>query len=169
MGLRICFLLLLFSLLLGFATPTYIKYEVLQNPGRTGRSLLQQKRDCPLDMENMNYTIVTSQCKGPHYTAKVCCRAFKELSCQYRDVLNTDTNNCPVIMFNYLHLYGKYPPGLFSNLCKEGKHGLDCKDIDVAQQSVVDKPVNATGEALQPCRPAFLVPLFLGWLLLLQN
>nr|GMC72804.1 GPI-anchored protein LLG1 [Ipomoea batatas] len=165
MGLRICFVLLLFSLLLGFATPSYIKYEVLENPGRTGRFLLQQKRDCPLDMENLNYTIVTSQCKGPHYTAKVCCKAFKEFACQYRDELNKDNNNCPIIMFNYLHLYGKYPPGLFGNLCKEGKQGLDCKDVGVQQTEDNKTTNNAAPKPLKSSPPAFLIPLFL---LLLQ-
>ncbi|CAH9117163.1 unnamed protein product [Cuscuta epithymum] len=133
MGLRYCFFLLLFFLL-GFATPSYIKYEVLENAERTaGRSLLQEKQDCPIDMENQNYTIVTSQCKGPKYDGKVCCGAFKELACKNRDALNAENNNCATVMFNYLHLYGKYPPGLFGNLCKEDKNGLDCKQVDEKQ------------------------------------
>ncbi|RAL41772.1 hypothetical protein DM860_008954 [Cuscuta australis] len=81
-------------------------------------------------MENQNYTIVTSQCKGPHYDGKICCGAFKELACKNRDALNADNNNCATVLFNYLHLYGKYPAGLFGNLCKEDKNGLDCKQVD---------------------------------------
>jgi hypothetical protein len=32
-------------------------------------------------------------------------------------------------MFSYINLYGKYPPGLFSSECKEGKQGLSCADV----------------------------------------
>lgn len=38
-------------------------------------------------------------------------------------------NGCATTMFNYINLYGKYPPGLFANMCKEDKEGLNCKDV----------------------------------------
>ncbi|XP_019192935.1 PREDICTED: GPI-anchored protein LLG2-like isoform X2 [Ipomoea nil] len=126
MGLRICFILLLFFLLLGIATPSFMDYDRVEK----GRSLLSRapnNTDCPFDVSKMNYTIVTSQCKGePEYTVKLCCPPFKELTCKYRDDLNAvDKNTCAVQMWNHLHNHG-YPSGLFEGLCKEGKQGLDC-------------------------------------------
>ncbi|KAG6790886.1 hypothetical protein POTOM_007056 [Populus tomentosa] len=81
---------------------------------------------CPVSFEFLNYTIITSQCKGPQYTPSLCCGSFKEFACPYADVLNDLTNDCASIMFSYINLYGKYPPGLFANECKEGKLGLAC-------------------------------------------
>ncbi|RRT35342.1 hypothetical protein B296_00056846 [Ensete ventricosum] len=74
----------------------------------------------------MNYTIITSKCKGPQYPAKLCCDAFKEFACPYADQLNDETNDCASTMFSYINLYGKYPPGLFASECREGKEGLAC-------------------------------------------
>ncbi|KAF3501649.1 hypothetical protein F2Q69_00043814 [Brassica cretica] len=73
----------------------------------------------------MNYTIITSQCKGPKYPPKKCCSAFKEFACPYADQLNDLRNDCATTMFSYINLYGKYPPGLFANSCQE-KGGLKC-------------------------------------------
>uniref|UniRef100_M4CF58 GPI-anchored protein LLG1-like domain-containing protein n=2 Tax=Brassica campestris TaxID=3711 RepID=M4CF58_BRACM len=73
----------------------------------------------------MNYTIITSQCKGPKYPPKKCCSAFKEFACPYADQLNDFRNDCATTMFSYINLYGKYPPGLFANSCQE-KGGLKC-------------------------------------------
>jgi len=81
---------------------------------------------CPVNFEFLNYTIITSQCKGPQYTPSRCCGSFKEFACPYADVINDLTNDCASIMFSYINLYGKYPPGLFANECKEGKLGLAC-------------------------------------------
>ncbi|XP_028752805.1 GPI-anchored protein LLG1 [Neltuma alba] len=91
-----------------------------------GRNLLQAKKGCPVNFEFLNYTIITSQCKGPHYPPKTCCAAFKEFACPYADVLNDLTNECATTMFSYINIYGKYPPGLFSSECREGKQGLAC-------------------------------------------
>nr|GMD36209.1 GPI-anchored protein LLG2-like [Ipomoea batatas] len=98
------------------------------SPGEEGRSLLPRgPADCPFDVENMNYKIVTSQCKKePNYNAKICCTAFKKLTCKYRDDLNSNPTACATEMFYYLRRYGNYPAGLFLNLCKEGNNGLDC-------------------------------------------
>ncbi|KAK6927286.1 hypothetical protein RJ641_005877 [Dillenia turbinata] len=92
----------------------------------SGNSLLID--ECPENLENWNYTIITSKCKGPHYTAKVCCDALKELACPHADILNDLTTDCSVTMFSYINLYGKYPPGLFANECKEDKDGLNCPE-----------------------------------------
>lgn len=84
---------------------------------------------CPISFEFQNYTIITSQCKGPKFPASQCCAAFKEFACPYNTYLNDESNDCATIMFTYINLYGKYPPGLFSSECKEGKLGLSCADV----------------------------------------
>ena len=38
-------------------------------------------------------------------------------------------------MFSYINIYGKYPPGLFANQCKEGKEGLDCNQVKPTNSS----------------------------------
>ncbi|CAN7067030.1 unnamed protein product [Brassica rapa subsp. trilocularis] len=81
---------------------------------------------CPVNFEFMNYTIITSLCKGPKFPAKECCGAFKDFACPYADDLNDLSNDCATTMFSYINLYGKYPPGLFANQCQEGKEGLEC-------------------------------------------
>lgn len=83
---------------------------------------------CPVNFEVANYTIITSKCKGPKYTANLCCSALAEFACPYAKYLNDLTNNCASTMFTYINLYGKYPPGLFSTLCigKGRKGGLQC-------------------------------------------
>lgn len=81
---------------------------------------------CSVNFEFLNYTIITSKCKGPRYPPKECCGAFKEFACPYADVINDLTNECASTMFSYINLYGKYPPGLFSSECREGKLGLSC-------------------------------------------
>lgn len=81
---------------------------------------------CPVNFESLNYTIITSKCKGPTYPLKACCGAFKEFACPYAHVLNDPKNDCTTTMFSYINLYGKYPPGLFATKCGEGKLGLKC-------------------------------------------
>lgn len=82
-----------------------------------------------MDFENKNYTIITSQCKGPQFRRDMCCVAFKQFACPFVDELNDPTADCANTMFSYINLYGKYPPGLFSNMCAEGKDGLDCDNV----------------------------------------
>lgn len=50
-------------------------------------------------------------------------------------------------MFSYINIYGKYPPGLFANECKEGKEGLDCSTVPPAAPAVKES-VNASGGEL---------------------
>uniref|UniRef100_A0ACD5YY93 Uncharacterized protein n=1 Tax=Avena sativa TaxID=4498 RepID=A0ACD5YY93_AVESA len=97
--------------------------------GSTGRSLLQAKKSCPMNFEFQNYTIITSQCKGPKFPAKNCCDAFKEFACPFTTYINDESNDCASTMFSYINLYGKYPPGLFAHECKEGKLGLSCQGV----------------------------------------
>ncbi|KAF3775988.1 GPI-anchored protein LORELEI [Nymphaea thermarum] len=82
--------------------------------------------DCPVDFEFQNYTIITSQCKGPRYLPTPCCNAFKQFACPFAAELNDLTNNCASTMFNYINLAGNYPPGLFANECRGDKYGLSC-------------------------------------------
>ncbi|MBA0877303.1 hypothetical protein Goshw_009363 [Gossypium schwendimanii] len=92
----------------------------------TNRHLLQAKKACPINFEFLNYTIITSECKGPKYPANRCCAAFKKFVCPYAKQINDLTTDCASTMFSYINLYGKYPPGLFAAECREGKQGLKC-------------------------------------------
>ncbi|XP_011097693.1 GPI-anchored protein LLG1 [Sesamum indicum] len=90
------------------------------------RRLLQSKKPCPVNFEFQNYTIITSQCKGPNYSPKLCCSAFKDFACPFVDELNDLSNSCVTTMFSYININGKYPQGLFASLCREKKEGLEC-------------------------------------------
>ncbi|XP_010483085.1 PREDICTED: GPI-anchored protein LORELEI [Camelina sativa] len=123
----IFFFFLLLSLFSSFSSSTVISDGVFQSQSSfTGRNLLQTKKPCPVNFEFMNYKIITDKCKGPKFPPKECCAAFKEFSCPYADELNDLSSDCATTMFSYINLYGKYPPGLFANQCKEGKEGLEC-------------------------------------------
>lgn len=74
----------------------------------------------------MNYTVITSRCKGPKYPAKECCSSFKDFACPYAEQINDLSSECANTMFSYINIYGNYPPGIFSNECREGKEGLEC-------------------------------------------
>ncbi|XP_057509406.1 GPI-anchored protein LLG1-like isoform X2 [Actinidia eriantha] len=127
-----CLFLLLFVFLLthflsvSSSDSTFISDDVLGDQASIGRNLLQAKKSCPVNFEFLNYTIITSQCKGPRYPPKFCCAALKEFACPYVNELNDLTNDCATTMFSYINLYGKYPPGLFASQCREGKEGLEC-------------------------------------------
>ncbi|CAI0540931.1 unnamed protein product [Linum tenue] len=84
------------------------------------------KKACPANFEYMNYTDITSRCRGPEYQPEECCPAFKDFACPYAELLNEVSNDCASIMFSYINIYGRYPPGLFANECREGKKGLSC-------------------------------------------
>ncbi|ESW04657.1 hypothetical protein PHAVU_011G114300 [Phaseolus vulgaris] len=106
-----------------------ISDDIFESGASTGRALLQAKKACAVDFENQNYTVLTSQCKGPQYPPKVCCEAFKQFACPFADEINDLTTNCAEVMFSYINIYGKYPPGLFANECKGGEIGLECSDV----------------------------------------
>uniref|UniRef100_A0A1D1XV33 GPI-anchored protein LORELEI n=1 Tax=Anthurium amnicola TaxID=1678845 RepID=A0A1D1XV33_9ARAE len=117
----------------------------------------------------MNYTIITSQCKRPDYSPKLCCGAFLEFACPYSEQLNDLTNDCATIMFSYINLNGNYPPGLFANECRGSKEGLDCP-ADGPSANALGSSANPDENAatVAPAIPAFgvLVMLFLLHVLL---
>ena len=123
--------LFLAAALVGFASASpFLSDSVFQaSTGSTGRSLLQAKNNCPVNFEFQNYTIITSKCKGPQYPAKQCCDAFKEFACPFNMYINDQSSECASTMFSYINLYGRYPPGLFASLCREGKLGLNCEGV----------------------------------------
>ncbi|KAL3734537.1 hypothetical protein ACJRO7_023827 [Eucalyptus globulus] len=130
-GFSPCMLCALFLILSACASktaplPNSISDDTFESRALAGRHLLQAKQSCPVNFEFLNYTVITSKCKGPTYPANVCCGAFKEFACPYVDVINDLTNECASTMFSYINLYGKYPPGLFAAECREGKQGLEC-------------------------------------------
>ncbi|CAF2153652.1 hypothetical protein BRARA_A02762 [Brassica rapa] len=97
----------------------------------SSRNLLLQteKVQCPLDFQipYLNYTIITSQCKGPLYPYPQCCAAFKELACPYKNYLNDESTDCLTLMLTDINLYGGYfPAGLFGNTCLQGRQHIDC-------------------------------------------
>ncbi|GAA0166810.1 hypothetical protein LIER_21881 [Lithospermum erythrorhizon] len=91
----------------------------------TGRSILQAKTDCPINIELLNYTILTSQCKIP-YDPQPCCAALAELACPHVNLLNDSKNKCSDTLYSYLDRGLGYPPGLFSNTCTPTKEGIPC-------------------------------------------
>ncbi|XP_038689245.1 GPI-anchored protein LLG1-like [Tripterygium wilfordii] len=120
-------LLFILFLFMGFsASSTSISDDVFDSHAFTGRNLLQAKKACPVNFEFMNYTIITSQCKGPKYPPDNCCTAFKQFACPYVDEINDLSTDCASTMFSYINIYGKYPAGLFASECQEGKEGLAC-------------------------------------------
>ncbi|CAL1404783.1 unnamed protein product [Linum trigynum] len=133
------FFVCLFSLMGFFVTSssasTFLSDSVFESRSAVGRNLLQARKACPVNFEFMNYTVITSQCKGPSYPPKECCSAFKDFACPYNDVLNDVTNDCASTMFSYINLYGKYPPGLFASECREGKEGLSCPALSPSQSA----------------------------------
>ncbi|CAO2813160.1 unnamed protein product [Amaranthus hypochondriacus] len=133
----------IFLLLLNMVSSSYISDTIFDSNRSTGRSLLQAQKPCPVNFEGQNYTIITSQCKGPKYSADVCCKAFKEFACPFSEELNDQSNNCASTMFSYINLYGKYPPGIFANECKEGKRGLECDEKSADPVSKDVKPNTA--------------------------
>ncbi|KAH0856372.1 hypothetical protein HID58_084633 [Brassica napus] len=81
----------------------------------------------PKKFHFMNYTIITSRCKGPHFQHIECCDAFKEFACPYRNYINDESTDCLTLMLSNIKLYGGYPVGLFSSYCLlYGKQLSDC-------------------------------------------
>lgn len=159
------FATLFFFILLGLpassSSPTFISDGIFESQASIGRNLLQAKKGCPVNFEFLNYTIITSQCKGPRYPANRCCPAFKELACPFTDVLNDLTNECASIMFSYINLYGNYPPGLFANECHEGKLGLACPALP---PSTLADDTNGVHTTSSPSQLLILTAGFLGLL-----
>ncbi|KAM7499064.1 hypothetical protein LguiA_023478 [Lonicera macranthoides] len=121
-------LFLSFFLLIGVSTASTLISDGIfgSDASSIGRNLLQTKKACTINFEFQNYTIITSQCRGPQYPAQSCCAAFKQFACPFADELNDLTNDCASTMFSYINLHGRYPPGLFASECREGQNGLEC-------------------------------------------
>lgn len=113
-----------------------------------------------MNFQEQNYTIITSQCKGPNYSPKLCCDAFKEFACPFADQVNDLKTDCASTMFSYINMFGKYPPGLFANICKDGAQGLECatKEAESPKKS----------GALKTTQSAMLV-LTAGYMMYLWN
>lgn len=94
----------------------------------SSRNLLQAgKTPCPINFKFMNYTIIiNSRCKGPHFPHVECCAAFRDFACPYRNLVNDESTDCLTLMLSNIRLYGRYPVGLFSSYCLQGKQHLDC-------------------------------------------
>ncbi|KAM5583204.1 GPI-anchored protein LLG1-like [Rosa sericea] len=143
-----------FLILLGLASTsssaTFISYDIFEPPrGSFGRSLLQTKKNCPVNFENQNYTILTSTCKGPNYPPKICCEAFKKFACPFADQISDEKSDCAATMFSYINIYGKYPPGLFSSQCREdNKIGLKCADAEPPKPSAASTVMAASATDL---------------------
>ena len=127
-----------------------------------------------MSFEFLNYTIITSKCKGPNYPPNLCCPAFKEFACPYADALNDLTNDCASTMFSYINLYGKYPPGLFASECREGKEGLACPALapsasanESGSHSMYLPSVSANESGTHNMYPSPLLMLTAGFFLLL--
>ncbi|KAK8483667.1 hypothetical protein V6N13_141296 [Hibiscus sabdariffa] len=140
-----------FFFLLGFSACTSISDGVFSSFTSTGRNLLQAKKACPVNFEFLNYTIITSRCKGPKFPPDSCCSAFKDFACPYAEQINDLTTDCASTMFSYINLYGRYPPGLFASECREGKLGLACPALPPSASE------NANGSQQLISNPLMLV------------
>ncbi|KAI3703115.1 hypothetical protein L6452_28871 [Arctium lappa] len=159
-----CLLLLLASSC-SFSSPISFSDNVFTSQPSIGRNLLQADKPCPLSLETMNYTIITSRCKGPKYPANICCQAFKDFACPYANELNDLSNECATVMFSYINRYGNYPPGIFSSLCHGDNVGLACDAVPpgAGQGGVTDDSNNS----LITSNPFSLIILTTGFLILL--
>ncbi|KMS98479.1 hypothetical protein BVRB_4g091740 [Beta vulgaris subsp. vulgaris] len=152
-------------LLSGFSSASAYSSDQLQHPRiSVGRNLLQVLKDCPIDVENLNYTVITSKCKGPRYPPNLCCEAYRELACPYSVEVNDLTNNCATTMFSYINLYGRYPPGLFANVCRDSRRGLECTDAQVSKFSPAT-PSNSTAAPSPTIVLSFFLPMLYYMLL----
>ncbi|EOA31914.1 hypothetical protein CARUB_v10015143mg [Capsella rubella] len=141
-------------LLSGFS----LSYDEFDRPHTaTSRTLLQARTTCKEDFASKNYTIITSKCKGPNYPAAVCCSAFKDFACPFAEAINDEKSDCASTMFSYINIYGRYPPGIFANMCKEGKEGLDCTDVAQSASATADSIPQASTTASLAVFSTFLV------------
>ncbi|KAD5960336.1 hypothetical protein E3N88_11808 [Mikania micrantha] len=131
------------------------RYNALESYQGTTRTLLQQKQSCPVNFENENYTIITSQCKGPVYKRDLCCDSFLEIACRHWEHVNDEKTNCASTLFSYINLYGKYPPGLFASMCKGTKEGLSCDHVDKS----ANHKANGGGEVTRVWSPRFMITI----------
>ncbi|KAH7295538.1 hypothetical protein KP509_27G053800 [Ceratopteris richardii] len=96
------------------------------------RHLLQTLQECTVNFQVQNYSIITSECKGPYYPVNACCEAFVKFACPFAAEINDNTTNCAATMFSYIKIYGNYPDGLFANECVGDAQGLPCTNVTTA-------------------------------------
>ncbi|XP_039071622.1 GPI-anchored protein LLG3-like [Hibiscus syriacus] len=122
--------LVFFFLVLGFASSsTHISHRVLQAQKTDMRGVPEFSIPCKHDFKNMNYTIITSKCKGPESSKKDCCDALLAFACPIADIINDDKTDCAALMFCTIRQHGDYPPSMFINMCKNGTHALNCPEM----------------------------------------
>ncbi|CAN1844378.1 GPI-anchored protein LLG1, partial [Linum perenne] len=83
---------------------------------------------CKVNFEKVNYKPLFKVCDPP-FQVKKCCTGFKKIACRYTNFINDDTTWCSINMFMVINQY--YPRNWFNQNCKEGPHGLDCKNIKI--------------------------------------
>ncbi|CAN0896840.1 GPI-anchored protein LORELEI [Linum grandiflorum] len=150
--------------LFGFAYSNFISYGALESDqGGPNRALLQLTKKCNVSFQDMDYTILTTQCKGPAYPKAHCCDALKEFACPYTNEINDMETNCAETMFSYINLYGKYPAGLFANACKEGKVGLTCTEDEIYQKNAATAPTSGRSLWLFLLMLTVTAAVLLGW------
>lgn len=137
----------------------YYAYKI---PYFLGQSMVTE---CSLNLEFMNYTVITSQCKGPKFPVKECCSSFLEFACPYAEQLNDLSTDCASTMFSYINIYGKYPAGLFSSQCKGDKEGLECPDMPPNSVADVNTATTTTTTTTASSRIWMTVALFVTVLL----
>ncbi|CAI0461006.1 unnamed protein product [Linum tenue] len=95
----------------GFAYSSFISNGVFDGDqftrGGPNRDLLQLKKACNVSFQDMDYTILTTQCKGPLYPKDQCCNALKLFACPYTNEINDASTNCAQTMFSYINLQGR--------------------------------------------------------------
>ena len=110
---------------------------------------------CPIDFSTQNYTILTSQCKGPRYPPNQCCSSFLDFSCPFAEQLDDNTTDCSDQMFHYIHTF--YPPGLFANECSSSSsstdQGLDCPHYLNISGTTTSTSTNSLTSTLSPFPP----------------
>ncbi|XP_039020203.1 GPI-anchored protein LLG3-like [Hibiscus syriacus] len=122
------FFLVFFFLITGFATSsTHILHRVLRES--KGHRVPKHSIPCQHDFQTMNYTIITSKCKGPDSPKRDCCNALLDFVCPIADIINDDKTDCAVLMFCSIRQHGDYPPSMFFNMCRNGTHALNCPEI----------------------------------------
>ncbi|KAL8505373.1 hypothetical protein ACS0TY_016564 [Phlomoides rotata] len=150
-------LLLLLCCLYFFSASPLISGDVFEFEHQVAseRRLLQAqvpKTKCSYNFDNLDYTVITSVCKGPEYPQEPCCDGFKKLVCPYVDYFNNATTTCADDIVSSIQNKGKYPDDLFFRLCRDGKDGLVCPASPSPSPPALDQ--NA---AVAPPPPIFIM------------
>ncbi|KAI3502122.1 hypothetical protein L1887_30153 [Cichorium endivia] len=112
-----------------------ISYKMLESHATTGLPVPPLK-PCPADFEHKIYTVMTSNCRGPHYKTELCCNALEDIACSHVNGLNDLTGDCIIINSDYLGYHGNYATGLFAKLCSNGEKGLTSTLADLLFSSI---------------------------------